>query len=76
MRTLTTMETTSFSTLIGNLAHTTYKIIDFTKCMVKKYYTSDASAARETVADLNGDGEVDFATIGYAVEGYFLADKK
>lgn len=51
-----------------------YKAIDAARGWWVKTRVSSSSAARITVADFNGDGLLDFATIGYYVPGYFLAD--
>ncbi|MFI9528610.1 FG-GAP repeat domain-containing protein [Micromonospora rosaria] len=51
-----------------------YKAVDAARGWWVKTRVSSASAARITVADFDGDGLLDFATIGYYVPGYFLAD--
>lgn len=51
-----------------------YKAIDIKKGAFVKWRVSDDSAARIAVADFNGDGRLDFATIGYSVAGYYEAD--
>jgi hypothetical protein len=51
-----------------------YKVIDLEKGAFVKWRVSSDSAARIAVADFNGDGRLDFATIGYSVAGYYTAD--
>lgn len=48
-----------------------YKILDLDKKIINKWKISEDSAARIAVADFNGDGRLDFATIGYSVAGYY-----
>jgi hypothetical protein len=38
-----------------------------------KWSVASESAARIAVADFDGDGRLDFATIGYSVAGYYEA---
>jgi len=52
-----------------------FKIDDLMNGKLTCKHASDTSAARITVADFNGDRRLDFATIGYAVAGYYEADK-
>lgn len=54
-----------------------YKAIDAKKGLFTKWRVSSESAARIAVGDFNGNGKLDFATMGYSVEGYYeTADPK
>jgi len=50
-----------------------YKPIDVSRGVFAKWKVSDDSTARITVADFDYDGLLDFATIGYNVPRYFVA---
>lgn len=50
-----------------------YKAVDVTKGIFTRWRVSDESVARIVVADFNGDGRLDFATIAYSVPKYFVA---
>ncbi|CAF1077711.1 unnamed protein product [Rotaria sordida] len=51
-----------------------YKPIDVSRGLFLKWKVSDISAARITVADFDYDGLLDFATIGYNVPRYYVAE--
>jgi hypothetical protein len=51
-----------------------YKAIDVQNGVFVKWRVSNDSAARIAVADFDGDGRLDFATISYSVGGYYQAD--
>lgn len=51
-----------------------YKAVDVKKEAWIKWKVSGDSAARIAIADFDNDGRLDFATIGYAVDGYFVTE--
>jgi hypothetical protein len=51
-----------------------YKAIDARKGIFAKWRVSSESAARIAVGDFNGNGKLDFATMGYSVEGYYCTE--
>ncbi|MCI3927770.1 FG-GAP repeat domain-containing protein [Streptomyces sp. AN091965] len=50
-----------------------YKAIDLKNGVWAKWRVSDESVARIATADFNGDGRLDFATIAYSVQNYYVA---
>ncbi|MFC8451542.1 FG-GAP repeat domain-containing protein [Kitasatospora sp. NPDC057223] len=50
-----------------------YKAIDLENGVWAKWRVSDESVARIATADFNGDGRLDFATIAYSVQNYYVA---
>lgn len=48
-----------------------YKAIDVSKGLFLKWQITDESAARVVVDDFDGDGDLDFATVGYSVDKYY-----
>ncbi|HEX6527693.1 MAG TPA: VCBS repeat-containing protein [Streptosporangiaceae bacterium] len=50
-----------------------YKAIDARNGVFAKWRVADESAARIAVGDFSGNGKLDFATIGYNVEHYYVA---
>lgn len=50
-----------------------YKAIDPVAGVFAKWRVADESVARIAVADFNGDGRLDFATIAYSVQHYYVA---
>ncbi|CAF1050778.1 unnamed protein product [Rotaria sp. Silwood1] len=51
-----------------------YKPIDLSRGLFAKWQISDVSAARIALADFDNDSFIDFATVGYYVLGYYLAN--
>ncbi|WP_066952627.1 FG-GAP repeat domain-containing protein [Streptomyces lushanensis] len=51
-----------------------YKAIDLANGVFAKWRVSDESVARIATADFNGDGRLDFATIAYSVQNYYVAE--
>ena len=50
-----------------------YKAIDIERGIFAKWRVSDESVARIALADFTGDGRLDFATIAYSVQNYYVA---
>ncbi len=50
-----------------------YKAIDAANGVFAKWRVADESVARIAVADFTGDGRLDFATIAYSVQNYYVA---
>jgi Aldos-2-ulose dehydratase, beta-propeller domain/FG-GAP-like repeat len=51
-----------------------YKAIDAARGIWTKWRVGNESVARIATADFNGDGRLDFATIAYSVQHYYVAD--
>ncbi|WNV84628.1 VCBS repeat-containing protein [Umezawaea sp. Da 62-37] len=51
-----------------------YKAVDAANGVFAKWRVSDESVARIATADFNGDGRLDFATIAYSVQNYYVAE--
>lgn len=49
-----------------------YKAIDTQNGVFAKWRVADESVARIATADFNGDGRLDFATIAYSVQNYYV----
>lgn len=52
-----------------------YKAVDAAKGIWAKWRVSDESVARIATADFDGDGRIDFATIAYSVQNYYVAEQ-
>ena len=52
-----------------------YKVLDAERGLFLKWRVAEESTARIVAADFSGDGQLDFATISYSVEKYFVAPK-
>ena len=50
-----------------------YKAIDAANGVFVKWRVADESVARIATADFDGDGRLDFATIAYSVQNYYVA---
>ncbi|GAA2745582.1 MULTISPECIES: FG-GAP repeat domain-containing protein [Kitasatospora] len=50
-----------------------YKALDLANGVFAKWRVSDESVARIATADFTGDGRLDFATIAYSVQNYYVA---
>jgi hypothetical protein len=50
-----------------------YKAIDAARGQFARWRVADESVARIAVADFAGDGRLDFATIAYSVQNYYVA---
>lgn len=52
-----------------------YKAVDLERGLFLKWRVAEESTARIVAADFDGSGAVDFATISYSVEHYFVAPR-
>jgi FG-GAP-like repeat len=50
-----------------------YKAVDAANGVFAKWRVADESVARIATADFDGDGRLDFATIAYSVQNYYVA---
>lgn len=51
-----------------------YKAIDASRGLFARWRVADESVARIATADFSGDGRLDFATIAYSVQNYYVAE--
>ncbi|GGM93437.1 hypothetical protein GCM10010106_47200 [Thermopolyspora flexuosa] len=51
-----------------------YKAVDLDRGLWLKWRVADESVARIAAADFDGDGRLDFATIAYSVQNYYVAE--
>lgn len=52
-----------------------YKALDLARGLFLKWHVAEESTARIVAADFDGTGTIDFATISYSVEHYFVAPR-
>lgn len=52
-----------------------YKAVDVANGVFVRWRVADESVARIATADFDGNGRLDFATIAYSVQNYYVADR-